>query len=62
MVREAPSDSPLPFGSGIKEEANAVTELTSVLTARILTSPLGGGSLRAGGACLLLDLVTVRFN
>jgi len=60
-VREAPSDSPLAVGRGTKEEANAVTELTRVLTTRILMSPLGGGSRRAG-TCLLLDLVTVRSN
>lgn len=61
MVREAPSGSPSVVGRGTKEEANAVRELTRVLTALILISPLGGGSLRAG-TCLLLDLVTVRSN
>ena len=53
-MREVPfSSSPLPFPA--TKDTNSVTDLTTLLTTKIVTRPLFGGSV-----CLLLDRVAVR--
>lgn len=44
----------------VAKDVNALADFKRILKTLILTSPLGGGSVRGGVLALLLDRVTLR--